>query len=29
MSGGMGEEMCPLCDGQMLTGFECNFDSHP
>lgn len=22
MSGGMGEGMCPLCDGQMLTSFE-------
>ena len=22
MSGGMGEGMCPLCDGQMLTYFE-------
>jgi hypothetical protein len=22
MSGGMGESMCPLCDGRMITSFE-------
>jgi hypothetical protein len=29
MVGEMGEGMCSLCDGEVLTAFECNLDSHP